>query len=95
MSEALQLQDEVENKLKALKKTDALSDSDKEKKTTLETVLAQLKTKEGIYQQPMLVAQWRYLYSMINQADQVPGKDAYDRYGELTSWLEKVRNEVK
>jgi hypothetical protein len=94
MSEALQLQDQLETKLKALKKADALSDSDKVKKTTMETALAQLKTEEGIYQQPMLVAQWRYLYSMINQADQVPGKDAYERYEELTSWLVKVRNEA-
>ncbi|MBT8321732.1 MAG: hypothetical protein KJO90_08725, partial [Eudoraea sp.] len=95
MSEALQLQDQLESKLRALKKAGALSESNKERKTSIEGALAQLKTKEGIYRQPMLTAQWRYLYSMLSQADQVPGKDAYDRYEELTSWMEKVKSDLK
>lgn len=43
----------------------------------------QLVTTDGIYMTPMLIDQLRYLRSMLNQADQRPGKDAYDRYEEL------------
>jgi len=45
----------------------------------------QLVTPEGIYMTPMLIDQLRYLRSMLNQADQRPGKDAYERYEELKS----------
>ena len=45
--------------------------------------LNQLKTKDGIYMQPMLVSQISYLYSMLNDTDQAPGKDAILRYEEL------------
>ncbi|MCX2719569.1 WD40/YVTN/BNR-like repeat-containing protein [Lentiprolixibacter aurantiacus] len=95
LSEALHLQDKLEQDLKALEKAASVLGSDKQKKANIEGALAQLKTKDGIYEQPMLVAQLRYLYSMLNQADQIPGKDAYDRYGELVSWLMKVKNEVE
>ncbi|MDX1314253.1 MAG: hypothetical protein R3356_02020, partial [Eudoraea sp.] len=94
MSEVLQLQDDLEQDLKKLEKAKSLSDADKEKKSAIEKALAQLKTKQGIYEQPMLAAQWRYLHSMINQADQLPGKDAYDRYEELSEILEKIRSEL-
>jgi len=43
----------------------------------------QLETADGIYMTPMLIDQVRYLRYMLNQADQRPGKDAYDRYEEL------------
>lgn len=35
------------------------------------------------YPQPMLVAQLEYLYSMLNRADQRPGRDAYVRLDQL------------
>lgn len=41
----------------------------------------------GSYQQPMLVAQLRYLYGMTTQADQKPGQDAYTRFTELSDEL--------
>ena len=90
LSEALQLQDKLEQQLKALNK----NGNDAEKIAALEAVLARLKTKEGIYEQPMLVAQWSYLYSMGNQADQVPGKDAYDRYEQLSRELDALKKEL-
>jgi hypothetical protein len=40
------------------------------------------------YSQPMLIDMFSYLYQNLNRADQRPGKDAYDRYEELTSQLE-------
>ena len=57
----------------------------------LEDIKAGLSTAEGIYMQPMLVDQTRYLLNMLNQADQLPGKDAYDRYEELSENFSAIR----
>jgi CO dehydrogenase/acetyl-CoA synthase alpha subunit len=38
----------------------------------------------------MLVSQLGYLAMMLNRADQVPGKDAYERYDELSGLLQKI-----
>jgi photosystem II stability/assembly factor-like uncharacterized protein len=46
----------------------------------VEEALVALETAEGTYQQPMLIAQIAYLSSMLRQADQRPGRDAYERY---------------
>ncbi len=53
--------------------------------------LAELKTKEGIYETPALLDQVSYLYFMLNRAYQLPGKDAYDRLSELNEWYQRVR----
>ena len=49
----------------------------------IKTLRDALNTAEGRYQTPMLVDQLRYLFSMLNRADQRPGKDAFDRFKEL------------
>lgn len=59
----------------------------------LEEIERALVTEPGvIYPQPMLVAQLEYLYSMLNRADQKPGRDAYLRLDELEGELrERIR----
>ena len=52
---------------------------------------AKLLTKEGRYETPMLSAQASYLYYMLLQADQKPGKDAVDRYEELRNAYESLK----
>ncbi len=49
---------------------------------------------EGVrYPERMLFSQMNYLYSMLNRADQVPGRDAQVRYEELEAELqEHIRN---
>ncbi len=47
-----------------------------------------LVTDDGPYPQPMLVDQIQYLASMIDQADQMPGKDAFERFEELKKKLD-------
>ncbi|MDA0195477.1 MAG: hypothetical protein O2951_10595 [Bacteroidetes bacterium] len=44
-------------------------------------------TANGAYMQPMLIDQIEYLANMVYKADQRPGKDAYDRYDELSASL--------
>lgn len=80
LSEANKLEAEIEEKKK----------KDKENKQ-LDAVLAQLKTAKGIYMKPMLIDQISYINYMLSGADQVPGKDAYDRYEELKAELDKLK----
>ena len=39
----------------------------------------------------MFLAQIRYLYSMLQRADQRPGKDAYNRYDTLKKWFDDIQ----
>jgi len=54
-----------------------------EKLDKLQRIKSKLKTEEGRYMKPKLIAQINYLYSMIRQADQEPGEDAYLRFEDL------------
>ena len=87
MELAKKLEDELEKKVKALKKGENPDDNEINK---LKETLAMLQTEEGIYMKPMLIAQISYLYNMFNRADQVPGKDAYERYEELKVRLDEL-----
>ena len=77
---------ELEKLIKAGKKTKQYIQEDKR----LELIQDQLDTPEGIYMTPMLIDQLRYLRSMLNQADQRPGNDAYDRYEELKKRFDAI-----
>jgi hypothetical protein len=57
----------------------------------LKIMHAQLVTAEGRYQVPRLIDQTEYLASMLDQADQRPGQDAYDRFIELKNELDEIR----
>jgi len=81
-----QLEESIEKKIKKAK--------DKTEIKLLKETLAKLQTAEGIYMQPKLTAQISYLFNMIKRADQVPGKDAYDRYSELLSEFDKIKEDV-
>lgn len=66
----------------------------------LEEKLLQIKkklvTREDIrYPQPKLIDQIEYLYSMLNDADQKPGQDAYKRHRELNSKLSEIISLLK
>jgi len=53
-----------------------------------------LVTSKGTYMQPMLIDQTRYLQSMLGRADQVPGKDAYERLRELKESFSKLKDSL-
>ena len=69
-----------EQSLKKLKDSEI---TDKESQAKVEDIIAKLKTPEGRYQKPALIAQMSYLFSMLKQADQKPGQDAYERFESL------------
>lgn len=90
LSAARQLEDDLnKEKMNLQKKKD---DNNKNRLAEIERQLGILKTDEGIYMLPKLVDQISYLNSMLGKADQKVGKDAYERYEELTMQLEKLLN---
>jgi hypothetical protein len=94
LSETYQFQEALETEIESLKAKGSKSSAEESRLALLESVLAKVQTEEGIYMQPMLADQWRYLYSMMNQADQVPGADALQRFTELDSELRGLKSEV-
>ncbi|MBS1979286.1 MAG: hypothetical protein JST46_18090 [Bacteroidetes bacterium] len=72
--------------VKEQKATEAQKTADKD----WAQVEEQLITREGSYQKPMLIDQLNYLRGMLDQADQKPNKDAYQRYAELKTRTETV-----
>ncbi len=76
---------ELEDQIKELKKEEK---PDHDHIENLQSTLDELKTADGIYMKPMLIDQISYLYYMIAEADQLPGKDAYDRYDVLKAQFE-------
>ena len=70
--------------------SDFLSEHESRRLAEIEVVLDTLKTADIIYPQPMLVDQISYLYNMISNADQAPGKEAEDRYQELNKRFNSI-----
>jgi photosystem II stability/assembly factor-like uncharacterized protein len=54
-------------------------------------IRSRLVTDRGAYPQPMLIDQIGYLSSMIDRADQRPGRDAFDRYEALHREVDDCR----
>jgi hypothetical protein len=90
LNKALLLVDELEEEQKSLENKEITTAAEKSKLAQMEKVLYKLKTREGIYEQPMLTSQIYYLYSMMNEADQEIGKDALDRFGELENEFNSI-----
>ncbi len=94
LSQARQMEWELQKKLKALKEKANRTDPEEEHLKKIETTLARLQTEEGTYRQPMLSDQIAYLYAMLRGADQKPGRDAVERYEELQREFEEIKGEV-
>ncbi len=91
ISKAQRYQETLEEEVKNLKATKDATGRLKR----LEMALTQLKTEAGPYPQPMLNDQILYLYNMIGDADQLPGKEAELRMDELEKMFVKIQNELK
>ena len=71
-------------------KNEISSSQDKMRLKIIEQAIKELQTEEGTYMQPMLIDQIIYLYNMTDKADQIPGKEAEDRYFELKSIFSEI-----
>lgn len=90
LGDARQKLDTVDKEIKSLKRKKEKSAEEVNKLSTLKEKMALLKTKDGIYELPKLVDQIAYLYNMLNDTDQVPGRDAYERYEQLKIQFESL-----
>ncbi len=50
--------------------------------------------KKGSYTQPQLISQIQYLSGIVNQADQIPGNDAFKRFEQLKKEYEELLNKL-
>jgi len=91
VTEARKYEDKLNKELKVLIKKDSLEEANNQRKEVLEAKLDQLRKKDIIYPQPKLIDQIEYLYYMLNGADQMMGKDVYDRFEELSKAFEEVK----
>ncbi|MDH3245566.1 MAG: hypothetical protein OEM26_13195 [Saprospiraceae bacterium] len=66
----------------------------KQSEPEITEIREQLITADGRYQVPALIDQISYLYNMLDRADQLPGKDAYDRYASLKKQLDALQNSL-
>ncbi|MEE4192149.1 MAG: hypothetical protein V2I66_11255 [Halieaceae bacterium] len=57
----------------------------------IDKALAKLVTAEGTYQLPTLIDQLDYLYDMLKEADQAPGRDAVERMEVLARQFQEVQ----
>lgn len=96
-NESRQLADQIKQRKKevdtAMEKATGAKEKKKlqKEKEALDAKEKVLVTEEGRYMQPMLLDQISYLASMLNRADQKPGKDAVDRFIELKELLEQLK----
>ncbi|MBT29238.1 MAG: hypothetical protein CMO01_06210 [Thalassobius sp.] len=90
LTEVRKLENSVNMKVEGYKEAKRVK---KKEKQTIEEIESQLTTVSGRYETPMLSDQTSYLYSMLERADQKPGKDAYDRYEELKKEYEALKEQ--
>lgn len=91
LNDARKLQNKLEKEIKELEKKENSLD----RLTKIKPILKQLKNEKGAYPQQMLVSQISYLYNIISSADQVVGKDATERFQELTVQLNTLKQNAK
>ncbi|UCE43180.1 MAG: hypothetical protein JSV17_01965 [Candidatus Aminicenantes bacterium] len=70
-----------------IRKARESAEVNRKNKEKLSSLYAKFVTATGPYPQPMLIDQLSYLSSMLNRADQKPGRDAYVRFDELNQEL--------
>jgi uncharacterized protein YcbK (DUF882 family) len=90
-SEARRLEKQLSDEQEQLEsKGEEISGAEQQRLDRVNAILTELKTSDEIYPQPMLTDQISYLFNMINTADQAPGKEAEDRYEELSNQLRRI-----
>jgi hypothetical protein len=90
--DTLSMANRLVERIRKARESEEISRKNKEK---LAALYAMLVTATGPYPQPMLVDQLSYLSSMLNRADQKPGRDAYVRFDELDQELSVYVSEIK
>jgi photosystem II stability/assembly factor-like uncharacterized protein len=101
ISDARRLQQQIEEAMKKAgvaavsPATPGLTPSTTKFAHPLQGLWARVADLPGIYPQPMLASQLQNISRMVGQADQRVGKDAIDRFNDLTKELAAVQSEFK
>lgn len=90
LSEVRKMSAEVQKEQSALEKRKDLTASEKQRLEKLQQVTKQLESEKVTYPKPMLVNQVGYLFNIVRRADQLPGKDVFDRLEELQAEKQKL-----
>ncbi len=95
LNEARRLVSELEDEQASLEEREGeVTAAETSRLTAVTDALTALETAEGIYMQPMLVAQLDYLYNMVRHADQAPGAEATDRLQVLTQQFDAIKQQL-
>ncbi len=94
LTEARKMEQSLQKQHKDLSKKKALTDAEQAKLRALEATLKTLQTEDGTYMQPMLIDQIAYLYYVVSGNGQTPGKDALDRFEELTTQFDDLKKSM-
>jgi putative component of toxin-antitoxin plasmid stabilization module len=90
LSEARMLQDKVEEKIKELEKANA----GESQLQPYKDILKELKNDDGAYPEVVMVAQISYLYYILSSGDKVPGQEEKDRYQELLTQFNALKQKA-
>jgi hypothetical protein len=85
---------EAQSALRRLIEARAKAATDPAKVKAIDAVVAKLQTAGGAYPQPMLIDQYASVARMLGQADQKPGRDAYERLADLAKELDAIKAEA-
>lgn len=85
---------EEQEDLESKQETETLSASEEQRLALINEILPQIKTDDQIYPMPMLEEQVSYLANMISDADQLPGKEAENRFSELQGLYDALVNQL-
>ncbi|MEO0339036.1 MAG: hypothetical protein AAF242_07455 [Bacteroidota bacterium] len=91
LTEVKKMSHQINKDLGKLKGKKDASAEEKAKLAKLEEVKKMLNRAQGTYTKPMLIDQINYLFGIVGRADQLPGKDVFDRLEELK--VEKTKIE--
>jgi len=82
----------IKEEKETLENKTSLAEAQGKRLAHLTNLHEKLVTAKGTYRQPMLISQVSYLFNIVRRADQVPGRDVYERLKELKG--EKARLET-
>jgi photosystem II stability/assembly factor-like uncharacterized protein len=80
----------VKEEKESLESKSSLTEAQEKRLAKLTDLDKQLVTAKGTYRQPMLISQVNYLFNIVRRADQVLGRDVYERLEELKEQKAKL-----
>ena len=94
LTEVKKMREDIRLEQSKLEQRKDLSTAEQKRLEKLQYATQQLVQAEGSYMKPMLIDQVNYLYGIVRQADQMPGKDVVERLEELRQEKKKLEQSI-